>query len=351
MADEITRESHYVPQATLRRWSGDGLQVWAYRILAPSAKVEPWQLCAIKGLTKQRDLYTTFEGDQEGDDFEKFITRDIEEPGQAAIEKVIGNFKMKAADWHAVGKFVAAQQMRTPLFFVEWVRRINEEMPKTLESVLSKLEQKSAAQLAADAQEPDDHHNYLREKLRITFDKVPGGDGLALVQAQVSSSRTAWLRFMCRMLTERIDLFCHHRWRVMKLAGDADWPLTDNPVLALNYARPGEYDFGAGWGKHNSNFIMPVSPKLAIFTQVGSKESGPWGASPDQTRELQGFAVERALRWIIACKPDSRIVAMRPRTVDAEAYKTEQEAWRTWNDMHLGSEAEFNAPRTPPQAT
>ena len=80
---------------------------------------------------------------------------------------------------------------------------------------------------------------------------------------------------MRRMLTERIELFCNHRWRVMKLAGDAEWPMTDNPVLALNYVRPGVYDFGAGWGKRNSNFILPVSPRLAVFTQVGVKETGP----------------------------------------------------------------------------
>jgi hypothetical protein len=54
------------------------------------------------------------------------------------------------------------------------------------------------------------------------------------------------------------------------------------------------------------------------------------------------------LRWIIARKPDPRIVAMRPRTVDAETYKAEQEAWDAWNDMHLESEADFNAPRTVP---
>jgi hypothetical protein len=143
----------------------------------------------------------------------------------------------------------------------------------------------------------------------------------------------------------RTIITCHHRWRVLKLAGDAEWPLTDNPVLALNYVRPGEYDFGAGWGKHNSNFILPVSPLVALFTQVGARETGPWHASTDQTRELQGFAVERTLRWIIARKPDPQVVAMRPRAVDAEAYKTEQEAWRTWNDMHLSSEAEFSAPR------
>jgi hypothetical protein len=347
---DITRESHYVPQATLRRWSEDKAHVWAYRILAPSENVAPWQSCAIKGLIKQRDLYTTFEGDQEGDDFEKFITREIEEPGQTAIEKVIDGRKMKPADWHAVAKFVAAQQMRTPLFFIEWVRSINEEMPKTLESVLRDLEQKSAAQIAAETQGPEDDHNYLREKLRITFDRVHGGDGLALVQAQVSSSRTAWLRFMKQMLTNRIDLFCQHRWRVMKLVDNTEWPLTDNPVLALNYMKPGDYDFGAGWGRHNSNFIMPVSPTLAIFTQVGSKDRGPWQASPEQTRELQGFAIERALRWIIARRPDPRIVAKRPRVIDAKAYKTEQDAWRTWNELHLDSEADFNAHRAPAQA-
>ena len=347
---DIARESHYVPKATLRRWSDDGVHVWAYRLLVSHQNIPEWREHRIRGMTKQRDLYTTFEGDQEGDDFEKFITREIEEPGQAALEKLIGNFKMKPAEWHAVGKFVAAQQMRTPLFFIEWVRSINERMPETLKSVLKEIGQKPAAELAATNREPD-AANYLREKVRVTVDPVADGNGLALVQTQISSSRTAWLRFMRRMLTERIELFCNHRWRVMKLAGDAEWPMTDNPVLALNYVRPGLYDFGAGWGKQNSNFILPVSPRLAVFTQVGAKETGPLHSSPQQTRELQGFAVERALRWVIARKPAPWIVATRPRTVDAEAYATEQESWKTWNEMHLGSEAEFNAARTPRPTT
>ena len=33
----------------------------------------------------------------------------------------------------AIAKFVVAQQMRTPLFFIEWVRDLNESMPSTLE--------------------------------------------------------------------------------------------------------------------------------------------------------------------------------------------------------------------------
>jgi hypothetical protein len=55
----------------------------------------------------------------------------------------------------------------------------------------------------------------------------------------------------------------------MKLAGDAEWPLTDPLVLTLNYYGPGKYDFGAGWGLEGSEFILPVSPHLAVCTQVG----------------------------------------------------------------------------------
>ena len=38
MAD-ITRESHYIPQATLKRWSLDGIHVSAYRLLVSHPNV------------------------------------------------------------------------------------------------------------------------------------------------------------------------------------------------------------------------------------------------------------------------------------------------------------------------
>ena len=78
-------------------------------------------------------------------------------------------------------RFVAAQQMRTPLFFIEWVRGINERLPEMLESVLKEIGQKSAAELDAADREPD-AANYLREKLRVTVDPVTDGESLALVQ-------------------------------------------------------------------------------------------------------------------------------------------------------------------------
>ena len=77
---DITRESHYVPQATLKRWSVDGIHLSAYRLLVSHPNVPQWQNLTIRGLARQRDLYTTFEGDAEGDDFEKFITSESRSP-------------------------------------------------------------------------------------------------------------------------------------------------------------------------------------------------------------------------------------------------------------------------------
>ncbi len=39
----ITRDSHYVPMAALRRWSNDGTYLFAYRILVSTPKVPEWR--------------------------------------------------------------------------------------------------------------------------------------------------------------------------------------------------------------------------------------------------------------------------------------------------------------------
>ena len=83
---EISRRSHYVPYATLKRWSDNGSDVWAYRLLVSHSDVPEWRRHPIRGLGQQADLYTTFDGFSEGDDFERFITREIEEPGKTRLK-------------------------------------------------------------------------------------------------------------------------------------------------------------------------------------------------------------------------------------------------------------------------
>ena len=343
MAD-ITHNSHYVPQATLRRWSDDGTHVYAYRILVSNANVPEWVKQPIKGVTRQADLYTTLEGDEESDKFEKHITRAYEEPGQDAIEKLLSRQRMMPLDWNRIAKFVALQQMRTPLYFLEFVRRLNQQIPEILARVVQEYEERQeepARNVSAQAH-GSNPSNHLGDTLRVSIQPAVGPARETGITAEISSARAAWLSTISSMLVRLERVICQHRWRAIEPADEAEWPLTDHPVLALNYFRPGLYDFGAGWGRKGSEFVLPISPRVAVCTQVGSNNRGPRTMTVEQTHGIQRFMAERALRSIVA-RPGAGewVSSVRPRTVDADAYATEQEAWRRWHSAHIESEAEF----------
>ena len=350
MAD-ITHNSHYVPQATLRRWSDDGTHVHAYRILVSHADVPEWEKQPIKSVTRQADLYTTLAGDEDSDEFEKHITCVYEEPGQNAIEKLLSKQRMTSLDWKRIAKFVALQQLRTPLFFLEFVKRLNAEIPEILARIVSDYKERQEEHPVTNvtAQTPASNGaDYLGDALRVSIQPSVGPLGETAITAAVSSARVAWLATMAGLLVRHEKVICQHRWRAIEPADGDEWPLSDHPVLTLNYFGPDQYDFGAGWDRKGSEFVLPVSPHVAVCTQVGSNNHGPRKMTVRQTHGIQRFMAERALRWIIARRGAAGWVSSaRPRMVNAEAYATEREAWRRWHSGHIESEKEFRAGRLP----
>ncbi len=339
---KITRNSHYVPQATLRRWSDDGVHVYAYRLLVSHSNVPEWEPRAIRGLTRQPDLYTLFSGGKEEDEFETFITRGFEEPGQEAIEKLLVRSSMKPADWHRIARFAVAQDLRTPLNFLESMARFKKNIDEALEKTVRNYEARGEIAAAEDtAAEERPAVNYLRDTLRVSIDRPSGPGGQAAVRAEVSSGRSVWMATMRHFLENRSGIVCKHHWRTAKPADGEEWPLTDHPVLRLNYNGPEQYDFGGGWNSNGSEFIMPVSPRLAVYTQIGTRGSGPFTFSLEQTRMVQRLLVERAFRWVLAPRPLPWVAAVRPRVVDAEIFSTEQEVWKRWNPEQAEAEARF----------
>ena len=334
---QITRDSHYVPQATLRRWSEDETHVWAYRLLVSHQNVPLWERKGIKGLVCEDDLYTVFSGDAETDEFERFMTS-IETSGQEAIEMLIARSTMKPADWQNIAKFVAAQSMRTPLAFVEITRRSARHAQEALEELIRKYE-------ALGAIVPDDERpatpNFLRDTLKVSIEALTDGSDKAGIRAETKSARSVWMATQRHHLTNNLHHIVNHRFRVAYPFGDEEWPLTDHPVLTLNYYEHGKYDFEAGWGKKNSEFILPISPKVALYTKVGDKTTGPFTFTQEQTAEVQQIMVERAFRWILAKTELSWIAPARPREVNAQRFEQERQFWREWNPAQSQAEAEF----------
>jgi hypothetical protein len=142
-------------------------------------------------------------------------------------------------------------------------------------------------------------------------------------------------------LTKNLHHITGHRWRAASPFGDEEWPLTDHPVLTLNYYERGRYDFEAGWGKKGSEFILPVSPKVALYMKVGNQATGPFTFSRTLTKELQRIMVERAFRWIFASRALPWVASARPREVNAQRFEQERRFWREWNSAQSRAEAEF----------
>ncbi len=335
----IARDSHYVPRAILRRWSNDGTNIYAYRILVSRVEVPEWTLRPISGIAYQKDLYTTFGGGEELDEFERWIGKEFEDAGLCAVEKLVNRERLSPADWRSLARLVAAQDVRTPLNFIESMHRWDRQIPQILENAISRAVTKLQDEKAQGLKlEVESNPNAFAGLLRVRIEPPVNNSDQALIRAEVPAGRSLWVASMRHLLGGAADVLCQHRWSVVEPEGNEQWPLTDHPVLRLNYYGPGRYDFGGGWGNPGSEIMMPVSPRHLLYVQIAKKAANRFAFSCDHTQLVQRLIVERAHRWIFATCPTPWIAQVRPRIVNADQLRAEEEAWKTWHTNQLAVE-------------
>ena len=324
----------------LRRWSDDGTNLYAYRILVSSPKVPEWRRKSIRGLAYRRDLYTVFGGGEELDDFERWLSSDYEQPGLEAIDKLVRRARLTPGDWRSMARFVAVQDIRTPLSFIESMRRWHQQIPeildRTLQEAIKRLEEAHAKGVALHQTSEQNEFSNFTEVI-IEPPAVPGSD-LASVRVTMPIGRRLWVASMRHILTSAAEMLCRHRWSVIEPAGDQEWPLTDHPALRLNYYRPGQYDFGGGWANPGSEIMMPVSPRHLLYVQVGNKIANRLSFSLHHTSLVQQLLVKRAHRWVFGRRPLHWVADVRPRTVNRDQLAKEDAAWEGWHRDQLQSE-------------
>jgi hypothetical protein len=308
--------------------------------LVPHANVPAWKLRSIKGLAYQRDLYTTFKGGQELDEFERWIAKEYEEPGLDAVNKILSRSRLTESDWRNLARFVAAQDVRTPLNFMELMRRWDQEMPnimdRTIKESIRKLQEaKERGIRVLPADKPNEFSELITVRIKPPADSTSDE---ASVHAEVPLGRRLWIASMRHLLTGAANVLCQHKWSIAQPHGNEEWLLTDHPVLRLNYYKPGHYDFGGGWNNPGSEIMMPVSPCHLLYVQVGKRQPNRFRFSAEHTVLVQRLFVERAHRWIFSRQPLSWVAGARPRIVNAEQVEAEQREWKEWHQNQLRHE-------------
>lgn len=195
--NQITHDNHFVPQFYLKQWSDDGIHIWAYRILVSHINVPEWNYRSIDRVANLRDLYTVHEDGKDIDDFEKWLEVNFENPVSNSLSKVLKDNPLSAVDWERLAMFLGAQDVRTPLNYLEsaerWEKTLPELLKTNLEDAVRRLAQKN--ELEIDNKPPSVEHQLFENILDIqTVSAKESDTNQAYIRAKITAGRRLWLQ-------------------------------------------------------------------------------------------------------------------------------------------------------------
>ena len=118
----------------------------------------------------------------------------------------------------------------------QWEKYIREAMNQ-LPAFLREFEE---AKKKGTVPKSDPRTNELPDlPIRIHIERPDDSEAAqATLQVDVTLGRRFWLGEMRRLPTVFDDVVCRHMWTIVEPAAGMEWPLTDHPVLRLNYRGP-----------------------------------------------------------------------------------------------------------------
>ena len=324
----FTRDNHYVPRLYLKHFASESGYLCRYRTLVSKPTVPEWKRVNIGGVGYQSHLYTRALAHGDSDEIEQWLNRDFETPAESSLSKAVNGERLEKEDYRLLVRFLAAQIVRTPAFLIENLPRWREAAASQLEDASQNLRKElERARVTGQPIESERFPNSEYYPIRVT--REPSADGKSVViKTETVVGRGTWIFAMRHILTSTLDRLADHRWTILSAEDDLPWFTTDDPVVRLNFRNPSDYDFKGGWGVAKTNIFLPLSPKHLLFTQVGEKSYQRGEILPrDLAIMLRRMIAEHAHRYIFSPSKDPAIPQYKPRVVNGEAIKNENEQW------------------------
>lgn len=338
-----TRRNHYAPAAYLRGWANESDKVQTYALLVPHANVPRWKERSPENIAYRADLYTSVSGGTESDEFEQWITREVEEPALEPLRKVRADQEVTHDGIYRLARYALALDLRTPASYKEWLARTGSVLERHLDDATRHVTNRRAWSAAKHRQNraeesgetPASAMNLI--KFELSFAEQ---EGSTVAHASALIGREQWLASIRYLLDESSVVPKHLRalrFHVVRPHRGHEWFTSDHPLVRLNAYADGTYDFKAGWGVENADVLLPLSPQHLLYARVGH-EKAPDTAPLELTGRLQRIIAEHAHRWIIARGRPARTEWWRRRVESRELYDEETEWWRQWHADQLAAE-------------
>lgn len=323
MEEKITRNNHYVPQFYLDGWA-DERKIWRYELIVPNRHLPIWQQGSVERTGMQRDMYTRRDQGQDTDDWESWFGT-FETKAAEPLRKAREGKHLNAADWHALIDFVAIQYLRTPSAIARLIRIGRDGLREGLEQISETLSGPNAKREIMNRSPVRDMDRMI--PMTIDLNRETG----ELYTSAIAGKSTSLMSMKLIMEGKAIDALHQNHWGIITCDDSISWPTSDNPVILLNYYENGSYDFDGGWGRKNTEIIMPISPNKAIYTKVKSSHSPRIHCNAALSAFIRKIIIENAYRFIYSNFEDASVPIIRNRKVDPDEY---QEVKNQLSELH-----------------
>lgn len=326
---EFRAKNHYVPMMYLKNWAKDK-RVWTYRKLVSSSNVPTWEQKSIKTITRIEHLYTTQDDKNISDEFEVWMHEAVENPARISIEKVVENGKLSSDDYTNICRFLIAQSIRTPAYYIRMVELATKIFPEVAAATMQKAERKLKNPRFRDQLKYASNGSLEKSNdynLKLEFIKTEED---ASVRIEGSVGGQEWVHHMKRLITNRTYDLTRNRWFIIP-ASREPWPTSDDPVVRLNKYAKG-WDLQGGLNRRGTFLALPLSPNHLFCTNVKYKISLDSLHKDAEICDLICNAiVQNGLQYVFSEKPSLNIPQMTPRIEDANGFNEMQEAFKNWH--------------------
>jgi hypothetical protein len=165
--------------------------------------------------------------------------------------------------------------------------------------------------------------------MKVERKDLPGENKVQLT-TKVVVGRALWFYSMKHLLTKTLNVLQTHRWNILEAPDRLPWFTSDDPVICLNFRSESDYDFNGGWNRAGGNILFPLSPRHLMFTEISANTYPRRLPSRNHAQLFRKIIAEHAHRRIYASIREEKIPQLKPRLVNAEAYRTERALWEAW---------------------
>jgi len=351
----ITARNHFVPQCYLKNFADTRGFTQRYSLVVSKTTSDPWKHLHTNNVGYRNHLYTFAGGPLEDDQLERYFGRSFENDAANAIDMAIRGQKMRPDDWAVLTDFVALQIVRTPAFLARNLLGWNASVPKLLEKTMDDLRNwiNAGGQKEEDKTKIEVYPFTAAERrmaltpkqnpfpIKVTQEKDEDPE-MVSIKAETVVGRAFWAYTMKHLLSYPKLVLRRHRWTVLHAPPGFVWPTSDDPVLPLHSNSPSQYDFGGGWNRPGSEFLLPLSPNRLLYTRIdGDVLSRGWEMPLIQARRTKSLILQHASREIYSLQRDKDVERLRPKRVDEKLIRYELEGWKGWHREHSQAEQEI----------